>query len=68
MMSSRRLPHVSTKKEHVQVLVWMMQEIEQCGTDEQIAAKAFSHSPFSHVFHHSDERSQKPNHMKASRW
>ena len=68
MISCRRRPHVSTKKEHVQVLLWMMQEIEQCGTDEQIAAKALSHPHFSHIFHHRNEKSRKSNRIKASRW
>ena len=63
-LNTRRLVHVSTKKEHTRVLIWMLHEVDQCGTNEKIATKAVNHPPFQQIFH----RSSKSNRMKASRW
>ena len=68
MSCRRRCLYISIKNENCQVLFWMMQEVEKCGPDEQIAEKALNYPPFSQIFHSNDERSRKSNCMKVSRW
>lgn len=50
------------------VLSWMLQQVQDAGSDFRISAKAVSHPPFRHIFHETDERSRRNNRMKAQRW
>ena len=69
VMSCCRHTDVATKKQHLQVLCWMLQTVENDGRDEKITAKAVSHIPFPHIFHMYHLRCRVANRLKAwKRW
>ena len=65
-MATRSPQVVSTKKQRKLVIEWMINQVEDCGTDKEISIKATQ--KFKTIFKIRDERSRKACIRKANRW
>jgi len=63
MEARRRVQVVSTRADRKKVILWMLNEVETCGTETRIAVKAVDAHP--RIF---SQRSRVANRQKARRW